>query len=146
VTYHHIDFIALKVREGFSERRPNPFAELLGEPDLEFGIVLIRDTLCYIIVHLAFCKTMTEVPQEGSRVQQNQAEIDEFSLELGQNVSGPPSIAVYNVGEVGFDSWVDATRVPVIVPMDYESTQIGLPITKSDARATMVACITANGH
>jgi hypothetical protein len=53
---------------------------------------------------------------------------------------------VYNVDRVGFGSWVDATRMSVIVPVDYEDSQIAVRITRSDARTTMVARIAANGR
>jgi hypothetical protein len=58
----------------------------------------------------------------------------------------PNSSVIYNVDEVGFDSWVDATQTTVIVPAEYEGSQIPIPISRNDARATMVACISADGR
>jgi hypothetical protein len=146
VTNHHIDFIPLKVRKRFSEKQSITRAERLGESDLEFGVVLIQDALCHIIARLPFCQTVTGVPQEVSCVQYNEAEIDEFYLELEQNVSGMHSSVIYNVDEGGLDSWLDATRVSAIVLVDYEDSQIAVPITRSGACATMVACIAVNGR
>jgi hypothetical protein len=72
VTNHHIGSIALKVRERFSERLLIAYAELLGELDLELGIVLIPNTVCHIIARLPFCKIVTGLLQGASRVQYNQ--------------------------------------------------------------------------
>jgi hypothetical protein len=120
------------------------YAELLNELDLEFGIVLLPDTLRHIIARLPFCKTVAGIPQDASRVECDESEIDAFYAQLEQIITSVPACVIYNVDEVGFDSWVDATRTSVIVPADYQGDQIAMPVTRSDARATMVACIAAN--
>jgi hypothetical protein len=82
---------------------------------------------------------MAGIPQEASRVQCDEAEIDAFHVEFEQILTGVPACVVDNVDEVGFDSWVDATRTTVIVPADYHGDQIAMPVIRGDARAIMVA-------
>jgi hypothetical protein len=52
----------------------------------------------------------------------------------------------HNVDEIGFDSLVDPTRKSVILPADYEGTQIVIPIARNDGYTTIVTCIAANNQ
>jgi hypothetical protein len=129
----------IKVQERFEQKQPMSCAELVNELDLEFGIVLLSNTLRHIIAGLPFCKIVADIPQEASCVQWDEAEIDAIDPQLEQILTGVTACVIYHVDEVGFDSWVEATRTSVIVPADYHGDQIAMPVTRSDARATMAS-------
>jgi hypothetical protein len=42
---------------------------------------------------------------------------------------------IYNVSEVGFDDWVDATKWTIVVPIDYEGFTVPVPRNQSDSHA-----------
>jgi hypothetical protein len=42
---------------------------------------------------------------------------------------------IYNVSEVGFDDWVDATKRTIAVPIDYEGSTVPVPRNRSDSHA-----------
>jgi hypothetical protein len=49
------------------------------------------------------------------------------------------------VDEAGFNSWVDASRLRVVVPLDFEETVVPIPVSRNDKHASCVPCIVANG-
>jgi hypothetical protein len=80
---------------------------------------------------------MTGVPQEASASSMTE-QIAECYTEVEQNLISARLCAVYALGDSGFDSLVDATRISVITPPDYKSSQSVVPTTRSDAHTIMV--------
>jgi hypothetical protein len=72
--------------------------------------------------------------------------MDQYSEYLEKALAGVPSAAIYNLDETRFDTWVDASRLMVVVPVDFENTAIPIPVTRNDKRTSCVACIVANGR
>jgi hypothetical protein len=59
------------------------------------------------------------VPQEASRVQHEKEEIDPYYEYLEKTLVGVPSAAIDKVNEIGFDTWVDASRLMVVIPIEF---------------------------
>jgi hypothetical protein len=55
-------------------------------------------------------------------------------------------MAIYNVAETVFDTSVDASRLRVMVPVDFEDITIPIPVTRNDKCASCASCIVANGR
>jgi hypothetical protein len=108
---------------------PVTYFELLRELEWQFGIVLLTDTLRHIIRRIPGCKTIVAVPQEASRIIYDEHEIDEYYSRLEAVITGVPAAIVYNVDEAGFDSWVDASRIAVVVPAEATGSEIAVPQT-----------------
>jgi hypothetical protein len=65
---------------------------------------------------------------------------------LAATLEGAPAGVVYNTNEVGFDEWVDVKKVHVIVRASYSEETISISVSRRDAHASMITCITADGH
>jgi hypothetical protein len=76
----------------------------------------------------------------------DEREIDNSYYRLESMITGAPGAIVSNVDEVGFDSWVDAKRIAVVVPADYVGSEIAVPMSRNDSRASIIACVAANGR
>jgi hypothetical protein len=61
-------------------------------------------------------------------------------------IIGVSAVIGYLVDEVGFDSWVDAQRMAVVVPDDDLGDEIAVLVARSDSWASMIACVTAHGR
>jgi hypothetical protein len=73
-------------------------------------------------------------------------EIDEYCSRLEAMITEVPAAIVYNVDEVGFDSWVDPIRIAVVVPAEYTWSKIAVSANRRDLRASMISCVAANGR
>jgi hypothetical protein len=60
--------------------------------ELEYGVFFFPDTL-HIIHRISWCKTTEGVPQEASRVQLDEEEIDRYSENHEKARVGVPSVA-----------------------------------------------------
>jgi hypothetical protein len=60
----------------------------------------------------------------------DEREIDEYYNRLESLITGALAAIVYNVDEVGFDSWVDASQVAVVVLSSYPGTEIAVPVAR----------------
>jgi hypothetical protein len=133
------------IGERFSQKRPITYSGLPHELELEFGIMLLSDILRHIMRSIPGCKTIRGVPQKASRVMYDEREIDEYNM-LESLITGAPAAIVYNVVEVGFDLWVDASRMVVVVTSSYPGTEIAVPVARGDSLASMIACVVRNGR
>jgi hypothetical protein len=146
LTGAQMQFLEMFVRDRFSQRAPVTYSELLHELELEFGVVLLEDTMRHIVRRIPGCKTVKGVPQEASRVTYDVQEVENYYEMLESMITGAPGAIVSNVDEVGFESWVDAKRMAVVVPADYVGSEIAVPVDRNDARASMIACVAANSR
>lgn len=58
---------------------------------------------------------------------------------------GIPSAFVINIDESGYCEWVDVQDLKVIVPCDYKSDEIEIPVDRNSKRASMITGICADG-
>jgi hypothetical protein len=79
-------------------------------------------------------------------VQYDGEEICRYYEYLEKTLVGAPSAAIYNIDETEFDTWVDASCLRVVVPVDFEDTAIPIRVTRNDRRTSYVACIVANSR
>jgi hypothetical protein len=134
------------IAERFAAREPITYAQALNEIELQFGKCLYSSTLRKMVSRFPWCKTVHGVPKDGNRVYASEDAIDQYFNVLEQSLTGLPSAVIYNVDEVGCDQWVDKLRRSVIVPADYDKSSIDVPVMRNDSRATMIACIAADGR
>jgi hypothetical protein len=146
MTVAQLEFLRMVIEDRCNQKMPVTYSELLRELEWQFGIVLPTDTLRHIIRRIPGCKTVVGVPQEASRVMYNEHEIDEYYSRLGAMITGVPAAIVYNVNEVGFDSWVDASRIAVVVPAEDTGNKIAVPMSRGNSRSSMRSCMAIDGR
>jgi hypothetical protein len=74
------------------------------------------------------------------------ADVAAYFEDIKQLITGAPASIVYNVDEGDFHEWVDATRHRVIVSAGFTDDKIDVPISRTDSRASVIACIATDGH
>jgi transposase len=146
LTIEQLEFVEVIVRDAFDRRESVTYSEIMIQLELEYGVCLLPDTLRHVIRRIPWCKTIDDVPQEASRVHCDEAAIDQYYEDLERMLQGVPAAAIYNVDETGFNTWVDASRLKVLVPADFEGTEIPIPVSRNDKRASCIACIVASGR
>jgi hypothetical protein len=146
LTKEQLGFVEMLIHAGFDRREHVTYSEIMIRLELQYGVCLLPDTLHHIIYRIPWCKTIGGVPQEALRVQCDEGEIDRYYERLGNILEVVPLAIIYDIDEAGFNSWVGASRLRVVVPLDFEETVIPIPVSINDKRASCVACIVANGR
>jgi hypothetical protein len=111
LTGEQLELVEMVIHASFDRREPVTYSWIMTELELESGVYLSPDILRHIIHRIFWCKTVDGVPQEVSRLQHDEEEIDRYCEYLEKTLAGVPSAARYNVDETGFDTWVDASRL-----------------------------------
>jgi transposase len=145
LTAEQMEFVKMTIYSGFGRREPVTYPEIMNQLELEYGVSVLPDTLRHVIHRMPWCKTIEGVPQEAPRVFCDEADIDGYYEYLERTLDVVPSAVIYNVDETGFDAWVGASRLRVVVPVDLEESAIPIPVTRKDKRASCIACNVANG-
>jgi hypothetical protein len=132
--------------ERFRGHMPISYAETLNEIELQCFKSILPSTLRKMVSRFGWCKTVEGIPKASDRVFCSEDDIDRYYTMLEETLTGAPSAVIYNVDEVGCDDWADKVTRHVIVPAEYDKPSIDIPISRTDSRASMVACIAADGR
>jgi hypothetical protein len=92
---------------------------------------------------MGWCKTVTDVPIEIERIRASEARIAEYFDQIESMLTGIPAKIVFNVGETGFQPWVDKRNITVVVPVEYPHPEIQIGVNRSGQRRLIIVCIGA---
>jgi hypothetical protein len=106
---------------------------------------MTSNTLRHLIRKRKYTKIIIGEPKEDCRVHTSDEEIKSFYIEISKLIRTIPSSFIFNVDEKGCSDWVDKRELQVIVPADYHSDVIDIPIDRNSKRSTLTACISADG-
>lgn len=140
-----IDFIQNLIDERFQNKRPITYDMLIDEIQYNFHIEVKLDTMRHICRALPNVKTVRGIPMEKSRVEASPEDIKKYYKELDQAIHDVPGAFIFNIDEAGCSDWTDAHEITVLVPNQYEKSTIEIPVDRNSKRATIVACIAADG-
>jgi hypothetical protein len=76
----------------------------------------------------------------------DEADVAAYFKDLKRLITGAPVSDVCNADEAGFHELGDVTRHRVIVHAEFTDDKIDIPISRADSRASVIACIAADGH
>jgi hypothetical protein len=139
------EYIRQVVEERFENRDSIALHELSDLLFEEKQVSISYDTLRRYLDRSTDLKIVSGVPMEAERVQNHDAEILRWYEELNNELKGVPRPVVFNSDETGCDEHVDARTIPVVVPATHDSCEVNIPIDRSCKRATLTACICADG-
>jgi hypothetical protein len=71
--------------------------------------------------------------------------IHDHFYRLQQEIENVPAALIFNADESGFQDFVDARELHVIVPAEFESDSVRIPSQRSEKRATMLAAVSVDG-
>ena len=112
-----------------------------------FNIDLSVNTLIKIIDRSQTMKSCIGLPMEQARAEVPLEVIIDYYDRLSRYLEAlniPPCF-MFNVDESGFQEFVDAVPVPVIVPIDYNDDTVAVSVNRNKKRASMIGCISADG-
>jgi hypothetical protein len=134
------------IEDGYSERKPVTYFEILDALQYRCKTSISSDTLRHIVRTLPGVKTVIGVPMEAERARVDPAEIDHWFDDLTRAIEGVPRKFIFNVDETGCSEYSDAHEIKVIVPDSHPDDTIPVPVNRHSKRASMVACIAADGY
>jgi hypothetical protein len=129
----------------FGEGMPVTFAEIATEIEEHFQIEVFPDTLRKIMKRMGWCKVILGKVLEADRASCPPEAIEEHFCTLAGIANGIPAAMMYNVDETGFQQWVDARNQLVVVPIEYESDEIPLPVGRQGRRSSLIVALSAAG-
>jgi hypothetical protein len=133
------------VHERFHQQKPITFAELLDTLQYQHSVVVSLDYLRHVIRRLDTVKTVVGIPMESDRVAVDPAVLTEWYRSLAEKIQEVPRRFILNADETGCADFTDSREVKVIVPYDFERNSVPLPVDRHVKRATLTACIAADG-
>jgi hypothetical protein len=90
-------------------------------------------------------KTVIGEPMERERVDVNPEDIEIWFNELEQAIADVPREFIFNVDETGCSEYADRREMKVIVPAEHIGETVKVPFDRHSKRATLTACIAADG-
>ena len=136
------------VREAFEKRIPLTFEDLRDYLLTQFDITININTLRKFVSRNDQLRVVQGVPLEDTRLFSSAEEIDAYFVRIREviTVGEIPSGFVFNLDEVGFDSYVDARKIKRVVPCHYVGDEIPTPVSRQEKRATLLVAISADGQ
>jgi hypothetical protein len=103
------------------------------------------DTVTKFIKRNLPFRTIAGIPTEEKRVKINHDELLAWYKALNDIIWRIPRFFLYYMDETDLDDWVDSREVTVVVPTTHATKETAIPIKRSCKRATLTACVAADG-
>jgi hypothetical protein len=111
----------------------------------KFSILIPIDTLAKYLRRDKVFTTAVGVPMEQKRLNISHMELLKWYSNLNATILVIPRYFIFNMDETGLDDWVDAHDYLVAVPRQGEGQETNIPVERRCKRATLTACIAADG-
>ena len=141
------DFLVVFVRESYINKKPACYKSLVDFIFKNFAKTVSSDCLWHVIHRNPSLKTVIGHPMETIRAEVPLEIIEEHYQKLKsilENERIPPQF-VFNVDESGFQDFVDATDMILVIPSDCQENELVYPVNRNSKRATLIGCIAVDG-
>ena len=141
------DLLVVHVRESYLNKKPACYKSLVDFVFNTFMKTINADCLWHVIHRNQSLKTVVGHPMESIRAEVPLEVIEEHYERLHcifENERIPPQF-VLNVDESGFQDYVDATDMILVIPSECTENEIVYPVNRNNKRATLIGCIAADG-
>jgi hypothetical protein len=145
LTPEELEHIIDTILRAFQERRPLTLPEIEATIRSKFRKVILPDTLYHALTRDPRVRSCQAQPIDEKRLQVDDAAIRDYFGVLFATVSGAPAHFVFNMDEMGHQSWADAQKTVCFVPADFQEPVVHYPVSRTGKRITLVACIAADG-
>lgn len=142
------DKLIASVQEAFERRIPLTFEDIRDYLLTECNISININTLRKFVSRNDQLRVVQGVPLEDTRLFSSEEDIQAYFDRIREviTVGQIPSGFIFNLDEVGFDSYVDARKIKRIVPSHYVQNEIPTPVSRQEKRATLLVAISADGR
>jgi hypothetical protein len=110
-----------------------------------FGLAVTADTLKHHLQTMPNLKIATGVAIDHNRAEVNYQDIKDWYKELQSLIAKVPRDFIFNVDETGCDEYVDSKDVAVLIPTAHKGDKVDIPVHRQCKRATLTACVVADG-
>jgi hypothetical protein len=145
LTPEELDEVVALIINAHYERRPLSGPEIRDLIDRNYQKSLCLDSLYQLLRRDGRVRSCTGTPMEDSRLRVSDESIREYFATLFANVSGAPAHFVFNMDEMGHQTWADAREIMCFVPGDYQEDTVPYPVSRTGKRITLIACVAADG-
>ena len=135
------------VKTSYISKRPANYKSISDFIFSTFTKVVTEDCLWHMINRDSRLKTIQGHPMESVRTEVPLEVIEEHYERLEsilQSEDIPPQF-VLNVDESGFQEFVDAKDMILVIPSDAPESEMVFPVNRNPKRATLIGCISADG-
>jgi hypothetical protein len=140
-----LDRVVEMILRAFHERRPLTLPEIDASIRANFNKVLLRDTLYHALARDPRIRSCEARPMDEKRAQVTDDAIRDYFAGLFATVSGAPAHFVFNMDEMGHQTWVDAEKTVCFVPAEFTEPIVHYPLSRTGKRITLIGCIAADG-
>jgi hypothetical protein len=84
-------------------------------------------------------------PMDDKRITVSIDAIREYFARLCATVSGAPAHFLFNMDEMGHQTWTDAPNKKCHIPKTHPGNEVLYPVPRTGKRMTLVACVAADG-
>jgi hypothetical protein len=133
------------ITQEFEQGRPVCYDTILDWLYCEHHLTVLLDTLRHLIHQTDAFKTISGIPIESKRCALTVEVIEDHFNPLAQNFANVPASFIFNIDESGFQEFVDAHEIQIVVPASFLHDSVTVPVNRSEKRSTMLAAIRADG-
>jgi hypothetical protein len=134
-----------EVRLAYERKKPLTVHQLYGFARDWLQVDVSTNTMHHIMSRISSIKSVTAIPMDEKRLKVTTDQIKEYFANLFANVSGAPAHFVFNMDEMGHQTWSDAHNKTCFVPSDHPGDEMFYPVSRTGKRITLVACVAADG-
>ena len=142
-----LNIIKSEIRKYHLNNRYPTYDEIADMIYLRFHKYLLQDTLRnYFQEELSDeFKSCPGIAMDEDRLDASEEKIDDYYNQLDETINGIPTPFIFNLDECGFEDWMDARELRVIVPKDYNKATAPYRVSRSGKLSTALHCISADG-
>ena len=135
------------IRSSYFSKNPTTYDVLSDFIFDKFSKVLSYDCLWHTLHNTQMIKTIPGHPMEASRADVPLEVIEDHfdRLQSTLSIEHIPPQFFFNIDESGFQQFVDARDVVLVVPSDAAEKEMCYSVNRNSKRATMIGCIAADG-
>jgi hypothetical protein len=129
----------------FKAKNPITVVEMEDHLQYHHNISVLHDTLRHFISRISGVHTVIGVSMEAERVETSNEDIKQWYKEHADLISDGRAEFIYIMDETGCSEFADSCEMTVLVPDEYRSSEIFIPLDRHSKRSTLSGCISADG-
>ena len=147
LTSEQMSELSCFIQSRFEQKIPATYEDCREFLLERFDLAVESGSLRAFITRSCAFKTVIGHPIEDLRAFSSEEAIDEYLTQLEQtlNVAQIPAAFIVNIDEAGFAEFADRHTTTRIVPASYPLNSVGVPVSRAEKRATLLAGICADG-
>jgi hypothetical protein len=137
--------LVFMIHVSYQKQKPLRLHEVAELVELNWHIEVNANTLHHILRRDLRIRPCKGLPMEALRMQVTPQEISDYFGVLMRTVNGMPSHFVFNMDEMGHETWADSGASVCYVPSSDPRDVVYYPVPRNGRRITLIACISADG-